>query len=605
MTKTYTIPQEFVISLPKQQTSKMRYPCILILVISFIFFSCGRNNETIIHGTITNPRDSILIINDSTIRISETGEFSHGFKIEESADIEFYYQDAELLLYLQPGEELFMTFDGNDIMNTIRFEGTSAEVNYFLISLARYSIEVSPWFEHNWYFLFTKNETDFIHIIDSLQNGFLSVIEDFQARHDFSDSAFIKGIIADTYFSFNRLILFYPSQHEEFTGLETSLSHHTIERLVQTDINDPGFLELDHYEDYCKDWIELNLQKLMENSSDPGNYYIRRMDELFRLLPEIFTNKELLDFWLAGYLSGHIANYGTSNSKDYVDRFYAICSTGKYKQQVEKAYQDRLDDNGDHSVEIFKTIEGFHLEAHIFSPWASIPAQKVPGIVIFHGGGWAAGNPSWAFSRARHFARKGMIAVAAQYRLSNQSDITPIEAMEDTRDIIIWMRSKADSLGLQTDSIVAWGWSAGGHLAMAAAIFPGPPSDSNRPEPDALILVSPAVDLYNDGWSQFLLGTRADIRTISPVDNVRKNLPPTIILQGRDDTVTPLKGARLFYDRMIAAGNDCELWIYDEVGHLFTPNTMRDDGWPVPDPHVQQEAFEQADIFLKKRGYLK
>ena len=88
------------------------------------------------------------------------------------------------------------------------------------------------------------------------------------------------------------------------------------------------------------------------------------------------------------------------------------------------------------------------------------------------------------------------------------------------------------------------------------------------------------------------------------MEHVRNNLPPAIILQGRDDTVTPLEGARLFHERMVNAGNDCELWIYDGVGHMFTPSTMRDDGWPQPDPNVQQEAYEQADNFLKERGFI-
>jgi len=559
----------------------------------------------VVHGTITNPGDTVIIINDSTILVSESGEFRYKTNIEKQTSVELYYQDAELLLYLQPGDGLKLTLDANDVMNTIQFEGENADVNAFLLSMARHSLEVSPWFENNWYLLFTTNESGFIHVIDSLQNSFLSIIENFQARHVFSDSVFIKGIIADTYFSFNRLILLYPSQNENFTGQTSSLSPNTLERLSQTDINDPDFLDLDNYEIFCRDWIEFHLTKRLKKNQDSRNYYLKRMDELFLLLPEMFTNQELLDFWLAGYMSGHIGDYGISNSRDFMNRFNLICSTGKYKLQVENAFQDRLNDNRDHSVEVFKTINGFDLEAHIFSPGTSTPGKKAPGIVLFHGGGWSEGNPSWAFARARHFARKGMIAVAAQYRLSNQAEITPVEGMKDARDIISWMRSKADSLGLAPDSIVAYGWSAGGHLATAAAIFPGSPSENFHPEPNALILVSPAVDLFNDGWSQHLLGSKADVRTISPADHVRKNLPPTIILQGRDDTVTPLKGAQSFYERMIAAGNDCELWIYDEVGHLFTPNTMRDDGWPRPDPHVQQEAYDQADKFLKRLGYLK
>jgi acetyl esterase len=92
--------------------------------------------------------------------------------------------------------------------------------------------------------------------------------------------------------------------------------------------------------------------------------------------------------------------------------------------------------------------------------------------------------------------------------------------------------------------------------------------------------------------------------SFSPVDHVKQGLPPAIILQGRDDTVTPLEGVQLFHDKMIANGNYCEIWIYDKVGHLFTPIYLGDNGWPRPDKEVQKQANEKADDFLKKFRFI-
>ena len=60
--------------------------------------------------------------------------------------------------------------------------------------------------------------------------------------------------------------------------------------------------------------------------------------------------------------------------------------------------------------------------------------------------------------------------------------------------------------------------------------------------PDALVLVSPAVALESGGWAQRLLGERARVKEISPDEHVRGGLPPTLVLQGDVDTVTPLGG---------------------------------------------------------------
>lgn len=249
---------------------------------------------------------------------------------------------------------------------------------------------------------------------------------------------------------------------------------------------------------------------------------------------------------------------------------------------------------------VYSKIDSVALKAYIFFPKQSETNKSNPAIVIFHGGGWSMGEPSWAFGRARHFAEMGMIAIAAQYRLSDQKNVTPLEAMADAREVIKWVRSNADSLHIDPNRIAAYGWSAGAHLAVSAAIF-----DDSLSKPNALVLVSPAVSIERDGWFRKLLLNRAEVSSLSPDNNVREGLPPTIILQGRNDTVTPLAGVQTFTDRMLASGNRCDLIIYNGVGHLFTPSSEPDDGWPNPDPKIQAEAFAKADDFLRSIGYIK
>jgi len=215
------------------------------------------------------------------------------------------------------------------------------------------------------------------------------------------------------------------------------------------------------------------------------------------------------------------------------------------------------------------------------------------------------GEPQWAFPRAKHFAERGMVAVAAQYRLSDQKEITPLEAMADARAVIRWVRKHADSLGIDPGYIAAYGWSAGAHLATSAAIFDGDSGENISAAPNALVLVSPAVSLASDGWVQRLLRQRGDAQDISPDEHVRRGLPPTLILEGSDDTVTPLSGVKRFCERLRAAGNNCELHVYQGFGHLFTPRGIPDDGMPKPDPAISADAAARADQFLKSLGFLR
>jgi len=257
------------------------------------------------------------------------------------------------------------------------------------------------------------------------------------------------------------------------------------------------------------------------------------------------------------------------------------------------------------AAHVYAAPGGTALKAYVFSPENSGRGRR-SAIVLLHGGGWMIGEPQWAFARARHFAERGMVAIAAQYRLADRKNVTPIEAMEDVRAVIRWMRSEAKSLGIDPKRIAAYGWSAGGHLAVSAAIRDSSVSERNvSASPDALVLVSPAVSLASDGYVQGLLGNRAKARDISPDEHVSKGLPPTLILQGNVDTVTPLSGAKRFCDRMREAGNACELHVYEGFGHVFTPAGTPDDGMPQPDPAISRDALARADRFLEALGFLR
>jgi acetyl esterase/lipase len=166
------------------------------------------------------------------------------------------------------------------------------------------------------------------------------------------------------------------------------------------------------------------------------------------------------------------------------------------------------------------------------------------------------------------------------------------------------MRERADSLGVDPERIAAYGWSAGAHLAVCAAVFDDSTAGKGTSSaPNALVLVSPAVSLESDGYVQRLLGKRASARDISPDEHVRKGMPPMLVLQGNVDTVTPLGGVQRFCDRVRAAGNTCELHVYEGFGHLFTPAGVPDE-WPKPDPATSKDASARADRFLKSLGFL-
>ncbi|MCD4730613.1 MAG: dienelactone hydrolase family protein, partial [Bacteroidales bacterium] len=122
--------------------------------------------------------------------------------------------------------------------------------------------------------------------------------------------------------------------------------------------------------------------------------------------------------------------------------------------------------------------------------------------------------------------------------------------------------------------------------------------------PNVLILVSPALSIINDKWFKQLLGEEGNPIDYSPAEHLKQNMPPSIIVVGKDDTVTPIDQCKLFHENMLTYDNESYLYIYDGVGHLFTPSGQPDDGYPNPDKKIRAKAYEKIDLFLKNLGYI-
>jgi acetyl esterase/lipase len=255
---------------------------------------------------------------------------------------------------------------------------------------------------------------------------------------------------------------------------------------------------------------------------------------------------------------------------------------------------------------VYKTAGSTSLHAHLFRPETKTSKAKSAAIVLFHGGGWNVGSADWTDDDAKHYAKLGMIALSGDYRLSDQKEITPLDAMSDARDLIRWVRKHADELQIDPQKIAAYGVSAGGHLAVSAAVFPHPEESAVDARPNALVLLSPAVSLTGDNWPRILLIGKADIRSISPLDNIHGALPPTLIVNGDSDTETPLAEAERFRKAAVASASNCDLVIYQGVGHLLTrsldPHAQEMGPFDI-DPADMADAHVKIDAFLAKLGY--
>lgn len=247
---------------------------------------------------------------------------------------------------------------------------------------------------------------------------------------------------------------------------------------------------------------------------------------------------------------------------------------------------------------LYKETPQAELTLHVFSPADQAVAPR-PAMVFFHGGGWNQGHPSQFFRQATHLAERGMVGVSVQYRLKNEHGTTPLECVQDAVSAMRWVYAHAEELGIDPQRIGAGGGSAGGHLAAVTTTLANPdledPADDAAVDfrPAALVLFNPVFDNGPDGYAMKRLGDHW--KDVSPIHNLHKGMPPTLVLLGDQDKLIPVSTAEAFRDQMRELGVRSELVVYPGQPHGFFNKV---------ETGMFQATVQAMDDFLVSLGWL-
>ncbi|MGQ9504907.1 MAG: alpha/beta hydrolase, partial [Thermogutta sp.] len=267
-------------------------------------------------------------------------------------------------------------------------------------------------------------------------------------------------------------------------------------------------------------------------------------------------------------------------------------------------------------VQTYKQVGDVELKMYIYKPKDWKPRDQRGAIVFFFGGGWQSGSPAQFRTQCEYLASRGMVAMAADYRVASRHNVKVADCVADAKSAIRWARKNADKLGIDPNKIAAAGGSAGGHLAACTAVIPSgddPSEDQSiSSQANAAVLFNPVLILGKADikeqlpisateaaslMERFRERIGADPKTVSPYHHIRPGLPPIIIFHGTADTTVPFATVKLFAEAMTKAGNQCGLVPFENAGHGFF-NYGRGDNT------AYKETLRQTDQFLTELGYL-
>lgn len=216
-----------------------------------------------------------------------------------------------------------------------------------------------------------------------------------------------------------------------------------------------------------------------------------------------------------------------------------------------------------------------------------------PLIVWIHGGAWKYGSKENC--PVLPWVRKGYVVASINYRLSQDAKF-PAQ-IEDCKAAVCWLKQRALKYKIDSSRIVAWGDSAGGHLASLLGTADDMPewengkrafcsrvqvvidwfgrADLTRVCTDPAMAASPvALLLGGSGEKMAKLARKA-----SPIFHVTKGDPPFLIMHGDMDDTVPIQQSLAFAKTLQETGVAVRLIVLKGAGHggseFFQPEQIK------------------------------
>lgn len=212
-----------------------------------------------------------------------------------------------------------------------------------------------------------------------------------------------------------------------------------------------------------------------------------------------------------------------------------------------------------------KEVDSIKLFIETYYPTHFNSEKTYPAMVFFFGGGWVSGNRTQFLQQAKDLSQEGIICFLADYRIKSKHLSTPFESLKDAKSVMRFIRKNTSELSVNPNQIIGSGGSAGAQLAAVTALAEGYNEAGEdlavSPKPNALVLFNPVIDNGPGGFGYNLIGE--DYLFFSPLHNIKKGAPPTIIFLGTQDQYISIETIKYYATVMEKVNSLCVLKIYE------------------------------------------
>ena len=205
----------------------------------------------------------------------------------------------------------------------------------------------------------------------------------------------------------------------------------------------------------------------------------------------------------------------------------------------------------------------------LYVPQGEPPPAGFPLVVFFHGGGWHSGDPYAYNWSARSLAELGYASALVGYRLNVGGRFPTM--LEDSAAGTRFALAEAPKFKIDASQIALMGHSAGAYNATMLSLDRQWLGREGVPEgtvKGAVILAGPSDFYPYDKKSSInAMSHWPRWQDTQPVNFVRADAPPLLLVHGTEDTVVRPRNARILARRLTEAGAPTKAVLMQGMSH--------------------------------------
>ena len=202
--------------------------------------------------------------------------------------------------------------------------------------------------------------------------------------------------------------------------------------------------------------------------------------------------------------------------------------------------------------------------------YSSAKTKKRPCVIVVHGGSWAGGDSRQLPELNSVLANEGYQVASINYRLAPQYKYPA--PVDDIKTVLLYLRSQAEMLSIDTSNFILLGRSAGGQIVLSAAYSLRDPAikgviDFYGPADMVWGYANPTSPLVLDSrkvMEDYLGGTYNQVpqQYVNSSATETPSIVPTLMIYGENDPlVSHLHGVRLGKKLDAAGGKHYDVYL--------------------------------------------